>query len=97
MIQCSPHGAGACGRALDRERLLEEEYPDKEFGSFRAELAETVATTPEGLLALTGFVRKMTLKLGGFYFTAEEGEQIAFAISLDASVRRIFGVDQDAT
>jgi hypothetical protein len=58
--------ARAAERALDRERLLEEEHPDKEFGSFRAELAETVATTPEGLLALTGFVRKMTLKLEEF-------------------------------
>jgi hypothetical protein len=58
-------------------------------------LAATIATTPAGLAALTGFVREMTAEIGDFYF---EGKQaVAFAVSLDTAVRRIFGLDQDVT
>jgi hypothetical protein len=91
----------AVARARAAENAFAEQADDEPAGKLlglrklRAELAATVATTPAGLAALTGFVREMTAELEDFYFEGEEA--VMFASSLDTAVRGIFGLDQDVT
>jgi hypothetical protein len=82
--------ARAAEEAFAAPRALDNYTADVDLTEARAALAATVATTPAGLAAITGFVREMTRELGDFYFEGEE--VIAFADSLDAAVRRLAGL-----
>jgi hypothetical protein len=56
----------------------------------RDAIAETVATTPAGLAALTGFLREMALETRLFYF--EDDQAVAFTASLDQAVCGMSGL-----
>jgi hypothetical protein len=87
---------GACEaeEAFNAPSAFENYDADVALDEARAALAATVATTPAGLAAITGFVREMTRELGDFYF--EDEEAMVFAASLDAAVRGIAGMPRRA-
>jgi hypothetical protein len=80
----------AAEEAFNAPSALENYDADVALDEARAALAATVATTPAGLAAITGFVREMTRELGDFYF--EDEEAMVFADSLDAAARGIAGM-----
>jgi hypothetical protein len=80
-------------KAPDDHRTPEMVAAVKEAIAARIALANTVPTTPEGLAALTTFVRERSVECSEFYFAADDpDEQLLFVASLDAAARGMAGL-----
>jgi hypothetical protein len=80
-------------KAPDDHRTPEMVAAVKEAIAARIALARTVPTTPEGLAALTTFIREESVERGEFYFAADDpDEQFLFVASLDDAVRGMAGL-----
>ena len=76
--------------AVDESAASEIDAVVDEYRTARSALAGTIATTQDGLLAFTAFIREAQADLHGagpYFDEAEDAE--AFAISLDTAVRRL--------
>lgn len=93
-----PAGDDPIFAAIKRCRVAETAFdadpegPSVGLRPAREALARTVATTPAGLAALTGFLREQSNKYDTFYFDGESDEPRAFGLSLDDSVRGLTGL-----